>query len=635
MKSQSVLSKYLSASIEQPVKANTNESIVLSAIVCSACIGYAAGPMLNNEFFKSVGAGLGNLLSGIGSLFGNFGFGSISNKDTIKELLKKDADDLTGREKDILKRAANNKRLQKDLSNNEIKALNKAIGKSAEDNADLDDVSKELHALLKKKPEDLSPREKKRLSEINDNYDIYDELSDTELKRFQKATGSAIEDTGKPTEDTDTTKPDITPALLMMAKKANESEEDETKKSKNNALIDLITASTYDENGDIIPIEKRAEKMKSIIGDGWEDFKSKMEKTIKDSAESEDFKSALKNAKDNLTEKDVEKFTAEAKENAKKTHERLAKEKEERAELDKQIKDLESKIEGNENTEETEKLKKDLEKLKSDRAELDKKSLINQSIGKPEGEPKPEDYTDKEIEKIQNELAELDPEKDKDAIKEKENLLRSIAKANGKDEDEFIPKETEVTDPETGKKIKRVVHTGPRGGRFYYPDGKPKTPDHKVYVENKYEGLSNYLNECLNCDYQLSHDAIVNESLAIATTLAAASSSVTSKRVALLFIKKIVKAAKKYIKIAFRIFNDLNMKDKIQELNNSDDVLKFIKDVVTDDNAGLDDPKDIAIVTAIILAIWYITKWNAQKTKEYIKSVDTQLYTELKPELAY
>ena len=134
----------------------------------------------------------------------------------------------------------------------------------------------------------------------------------------------------------------------------------------------------------------------------------------------------------------------------------------------------------------------------------------------------------------------------------------------------------------------------------------------------------------LNCYYQLSHDAIVNESLAIATTLAAASSSVTSKRVALLFIKKIVKAAKEYIKIAFRIFNDLNMKDKIQELNNSGDVLKFIKDVVTDDTAGLDDPKDIAIVTAIILAIWYITKWNAQKTKEYIKSVDTQLYTELK-----
>ena len=304
MKSQSVLSKYLSASIEQPVKANTNESIVLSAIVCSACIGYAAGPMLNNEFFKSVGAGLGNLLSGIGSLFGNFGFGGgVSYKDTIKELLKKDADDLTGREKDILKRAANNKRLQKDLSNNEIKALNKAIGKSAEDNADLDDdVSKELHALLKKKPEDLSPREKKRLSEINENYDISDELSDTELKRFQKATGSTI-------EDTDTTKPDITPALLMMAKKANESEKDETKKSKNNALIDLITASTYDENGDIIPIEKRAEKMKSIIGDGWEDFKAKMEKTIKDSAESDDFKSALKNAKDNLTEKDVETFS--------------------------------------------------------------------------------------------------------------------------------------------------------------------------------------------------------------------------------------------------------------------------------------------------------------------------------------
>ena len=46
------------------IKNRINESIILSAIVCTACVAYAAGPLLNTEFFKSVGQGLGNVLSG-------------------------------------------------------------------------------------------------------------------------------------------------------------------------------------------------------------------------------------------------------------------------------------------------------------------------------------------------------------------------------------------------------------------------------------------------------------------------------------------------------------------------------------------------------------------------------------------
>ena len=123
-------------------------------------------------------------------------------------------------------------------------------------------------------------------------------MSDAELKRFKQATGATIstketnnEDDGDVNSDAD-----ITPAMLMMAKKANENEKDEAKKSKNNSLIDIITASIYDENGNIIPLEKRAEKMKSIIGEGWEDFKSRMEKKLKDDENSDDFKKALEDA---------------------------------------------------------------------------------------------------------------------------------------------------------------------------------------------------------------------------------------------------------------------------------------------------------------------------------------------------
>jgi hypothetical protein len=43
--------------------------------------------------------------------------------------------------------------------------------------------------------------------------------------------------------------------------------------------------------------------------------------------------------------------------------------------------------------------------------------------------------------------------------------------------------------------MKVKTYTGPRGGKFYYPDGKPKTPENKVYVESL--SLRDYLLECL------------------------------------------------------------------------------------------------------------------------------------------
>ena len=92
-------------------------------------------------------------------------------------------------------------------------------------------------------------------------------------------------------------------------------------------------------------------------------------------------------------------------------------------------------------------------------------------------------------------------EKDRDTT-----IEDSIEKAWGKkknDLDEkdgkFIEKEEEVTDPETGKKIKVTTFTGPRGGKFYYPEGSPKKPENKVYVheskEFKYTKLSNHLKQ--------------------------------------------------------------------------------------------------------------------------------------------
>ena len=80
----------------------------------------------------------------------------------------------------------------------------------------------------------------------------------------------------------------------------------------------------------------------------------------------------------------------------------------------------------------------------------------------PEPTKKPEDYNNDEIDALQNELSDLDPEKDKDKIKEKEDLLKSISKAKGKDENELIP---QIDKDKDGKAIQKK--TGPRGGKYY------------------------------------------------------------------------------------------------------------------------------------------------------------------------
>ena len=64
-----------------------------------------------------------------------------------------------------------------------------------------------------------------------------------------------------------------------------------------------------------------------------------------------------------------------------------------------------------------------------------------------------------------------------------------------KDKDGNILKQEVIKDPKTGEKKKVTTHTGPRGGKFYYPDGKPKNPENKVYV---HESLKNYLINKLN-----------------------------------------------------------------------------------------------------------------------------------------
>ena len=99
---------------------------------------------------------------------------------------------------------------------------------------------------------------------------------------------------------------------------------------------------------------------------------------------------------------------------------------------------------------------------------------------------------------------------DKSLLDDLETVYREDDIKSKEDSDEES-KETkeEITDPETGKKIKKVKHTGPRGGHYYINDkGEHIYPEEwneslkdikDLIIESNIISLSSYLNERLSC----------------------------------------------------------------------------------------------------------------------------------------
>ena len=99
---------------------------------------------------------------------------------------------------------------------------------------------------------------------------------------------------------------------------------------------------------------------------------------------------------------------------------------------------------------------------------------------------------------------------DKSLLDDLETVYREDEVKSKEDSDEES-KETkeEITDPETGKKIKKVKHTGPRGGHYYINDkGEHIYPEEwneslkdikDLIIESNIISLSSYLNERLSC----------------------------------------------------------------------------------------------------------------------------------------
>ena len=645
----STLKEHLNAKIGNSKQ--INESLVLSAIVCATCIGYAAGPILNTDFMKSVGSGIGSLLSGIGSLFGLGKKKEEEKKEEddkkkedkkkeeddkiaeLKAILKKDPDDMTGKEKEMLEKAVNNPRLQKEFSNNELKKLNKAIGVSSSDDDDEsmpEGDEKKMHDILKKKPEDMTPKDKKMLKSFNDKYDLSDYLSKGELDKMSAA-GISV-GTNKDDDDDDFDNDELeefvksgqsNAILLKIAAKANEEEKDPEKKKKMDAMLDVAIASTYDENGNVLPLEEQRKKMRETVGEeNWEAFSKDLDTYVDeaDKADLEKFTKDIKSSYGGLSVEELNKIDENQKKRAKEASERIAKEKAEQQKIDDEIADLQKQIEEkskdsvmkDDANPEIKELNKKIKEAQDKKAELVNNSTLgtatpsvaknindrdkeNNGIditakpdkddkkdsepkkddtgndGKPnkddktvsepkkdgenetkdpkkgnttESEPNKDDKTasepdkddktasepkkdDKKDDKGDDETkkklddaeakwkereadfekkwekklddAETDADKEK-VMDEYDKAKKRLKAAKNKDLDsiddnddhdtdkdatkkgKYKVKEEEVTDPKTGEKIKVTTYTGPRGGKFYYPDGKPKKPENKVYV---------------------------------------------------------------------------------------------------------------------------------------------------------
>lgn len=232
-------------------------------------------------------------------------------------------------------------------------------------------------------------------------------------------------------------------------------------------------------------------------------------------------------------EKDLADKTKAA-EDAKKAHEDAQKELDDlKGTLDgkdkdsQEYKDIQAKItEKEKSVADLKKASDDAEKAKNDaQTALDKKKKGGDPDPKdPKGDPdpKPKEKTKEEIDaelkaiddkykKQEDDLnkeyqdkidKETDPDKKKQLEDEWEKKSKEISSKKNKEKDDvddndthdtekddtkqgkYKVKDEEITDPKTGEKIKVKTYTGPRGGKFYYPEGSPKTPENKVYLES-------------------------------------------------------------------------------------------------------------------------------------------------------
>ena len=217
-----------------------------------------------------------------------------------------------------------------------FKKLNDDEGESDEKDV------KELRALLKKKPEDLSEREKKRIKELSKKVDR-SYLNDSELKNLDKITGASSEDDDddddKNTGEEDTEKDDeleFNKALAVLQSEV-ESKESDTSDDANDLreAYDAMIKCVFDGDGN----KRKDEDIKSEFDKLDKTLKEKIEKHV-EKASSDD--KAIEEFKEKQSKVTPEQATA-ALEKAKAKRAEIAKKEEVDALEDARKKELEGK----------------------------------------------------------------------------------------------------------------------------------------------------------------------------------------------------------------------------------------------------------------------------------------------------
>lgn len=216
-----------------------------------------------------------------------------------------------------------------------------------EEESDEKDV-KELRALLKKKTEDLSEREKKRIKELSKKVDS-SYLNDSELEKLDKITGASSEDeededdgkdTGKKEDDEgageEDTELDFNKTLAILQSEI-ESKEDDNSNDANDLrqAYDAMIKCAFDGNGD----KRKPEDIESEFNKLDESIRKKIEKHVKKSSSDE---KALEEYKDKKSKVTPEQAAA-ALEKAKAKRAEIAKKEEVDALEDARKKELEGK----------------------------------------------------------------------------------------------------------------------------------------------------------------------------------------------------------------------------------------------------------------------------------------------------
>lgn len=190
---------------------------------------------------------------------------------------------------------------------------------------------------------------------------------------------------------------------LVAAKMINDSMPDGEEKENSKKLLDVASSTVYDEDGNYIPRDKREEKLNDVLKDS--------------DIDAEDLKNDIERKSEELEKSDIDK------------------------ELDK----IEKKV--NPSKEDYEAADKD---IKSAAKDMKKKSSEDPNYMKKLGE---------DIKKSTSSSIKDNPEDSKDTEKD--------SKDSKSDSNKETTKKETVTDPTTGKEVNAVVHTGPRGGKWF------------------------------------------------------------------------------------------------------------------------------------------------------------------------